>query len=96
MTSPDRPAGTPSGQGTGAGNAAPTTQVRAMFDQIAGVYDPMNLLISAFQEPRWRRRLVDAARLRPGASALDVACGTGYATRWPPGERVYGRPEPGA
>jgi demethylmenaquinone methyltransferase/2-methoxy-6-polyprenyl-1,4-benzoquinol methylase len=48
-----------------------------MFDRIAGVYDPMNLVISAFQEPRWRRRLVEAARLEPGGSALDVACGTG-------------------
>ena len=48
-----------------------------MFDRIARVYDPMNLLISAFQEPRWRRRLVDAAGLPPGGTALDVACGTG-------------------
>ena len=48
-----------------------------MFDRIARVYDPMNLVISAFQEPRWRRRLVDDARLAPGGSALDVASGTG-------------------
>jgi demethylmenaquinone methyltransferase/2-methoxy-6-polyprenyl-1,4-benzoquinol methylase len=48
-----------------------------MFDRIASVYDPLNLLISAFQEPRWRRRLVEAAGLRPGGSAIDVACGTG-------------------
>ena len=37
----------------------------------------MNLLISAFQEPRWRRRLVTAPALRPGDAALDVATGTG-------------------
>jgi demethylmenaquinone methyltransferase/2-methoxy-6-polyprenyl-1,4-benzoquinol methylase len=48
-----------------------------MFDRIARVYDPMNLLISAFQEPRWRRRLVEAAGLRRGGSAIDVATGTG-------------------
>jgi demethylmenaquinone methyltransferase/2-methoxy-6-polyprenyl-1,4-benzoquinol methylase len=48
-----------------------------MFDRIAGRYDLMNLLISAFQEPRWRRMLVDAASLRPGDAALDVASGTG-------------------
>jgi demethylmenaquinone methyltransferase/2-methoxy-6-polyprenyl-1,4-benzoquinol methylase len=67
----------PSGLATDAGNAAPTPEVRVMFDRIAGVYDPMNLVISAFQEPRWRRRLVDGARLAPGGSALDVATGTG-------------------
>ncbi len=76
---PDRPARdvSPSGASTGAGNAAATTEVRAMFDRIARVYDPMNLVISAFQEPRWRRRLVAGARLAPGGSALDVASGTG-------------------
>jgi demethylmenaquinone methyltransferase / 2-methoxy-6-polyprenyl-1,4-benzoquinol methylase len=68
---------TPSGASTGAGNAAPAPEVRVMFDRIAGRYDLMNLLISAFQEPRWRRRLVDAAGLRPGGSAVDVATGTG-------------------
>jgi demethylmenaquinone methyltransferase/2-methoxy-6-polyprenyl-1,4-benzoquinol methylase len=68
---------TPSGASTGAGNAAATTEVQVMFDRIAGRYDLMNLLISAFQEPRWRRRLVDAAGLAAGGSALDVASGTG-------------------
>ena len=76
MTDP-HPDTTPSGLATESGNAAPTPEVRVMFDRIAGVYDPMNLVISAFQEPRWRRRLVDDARLAPGGSALDVASGTG-------------------
>lgn len=76
MTTPDRDA-TPSGASTGAGNAAATAEVGAMFDRIARVYDPMNLVISAFQEPRWRRRLVDGAQLAPGGRALDVASGTG-------------------
>jgi demethylmenaquinone methyltransferase/2-methoxy-6-polyprenyl-1,4-benzoquinol methylase len=67
----------PSGLATDTGNAAPPSEVGAMFDRIAGVYDVMNLVISAFQEPRWRRRLVDAARLQPGGAALDVASGTG-------------------
>ena len=68
---------TPSGASTGAGNAAATTEVRVMFDRIAGRYDLMNLLISAFQEPLRRKKLVDAAALTPGGSALDVASGTG-------------------
>jgi demethylmenaquinone methyltransferase/2-methoxy-6-polyprenyl-1,4-benzoquinol methylase len=67
----------PSGASTGSGNAAASGEVREMFDRIARVYDPMNLVISAFQEPRWRRQLVRGARLRPGGSALDVATGTG-------------------
>jgi demethylmenaquinone methyltransferase/2-methoxy-6-polyprenyl-1,4-benzoquinol methylase len=48
-----------------------------MFDRIASVYDPMNLIISAFQEPRWRRRAVDLSGVRPGDRLLDVATGTG-------------------
>lgn len=90
--SPDH---TPSGASTGAGNAAAPPEVRVMFDRIAGRYDLMNLLISAFQEPRWRRRLVDRAGLRPGGSALDVASGTGKVAadlhaRVGPGGRVLG------
>jgi demethylmenaquinone methyltransferase/2-methoxy-6-polyprenyl-1,4-benzoquinol methylase len=67
----------PSGRATDRGNAAPTTEVRAMFDRIARVYDPMNLVISAFQEPRWRGRAVDLTGARPGDRLLDVATGTG-------------------
>lgn len=63
------------------GNAAPPERISEMFDRIAGVYDGMNLVISGFQEPRWRRRAVEAAALRAGGHALDVACGTGKVTR---------------
>jgi demethylmenaquinone methyltransferase/2-methoxy-6-polyprenyl-1,4-benzoquinol methylase len=77
------------------GNAAPPAEVRAMFDRISPVYDLMNLLISGFQEPRWRRRAVREARLARGMSALDVACGTGkvsasIAKAVRPGGRVVG------
>jgi demethylmenaquinone methyltransferase/2-methoxy-6-polyprenyl-1,4-benzoquinol methylase len=68
---------TPSGRATERGNAAVSSEVGAMFDQISGVYDPMNLVISAFQEPRWRRRAVAFAGLKPGGRAIDVASGTG-------------------
>ena len=67
----------PSGRATDSGNAASTAEVQAMFDRIARVYDPMNLVISAFQEPRWRRRAVTLTGARPGDRILDVATGTG-------------------
>jgi demethylmenaquinone methyltransferase/2-methoxy-6-polyprenyl-1,4-benzoquinol methylase len=52
-------------------------QVRAMFDRIAGVYDRMNSVMTAGMHHRWRERAADLAELKPGARALDVACGTG-------------------
>ena len=67
----------PSGRATDRGNAASPAEVGAMFDGIARVYDPMNLVISAFQEPRWRKRAVKLAGVRPGDRLLDVATGTG-------------------
>lgn len=62
------------------GNSAPPERVAEMFDRISGVYDAMNLVISGFQEPRWRRRLVRETGIGPGDRALDVACGTGKVT----------------
>lgn len=67
----------PSGLATERGNAAAPAEVGAMFDRISRVYDPMNLAISAFQEPRWRKRAVALAALGPGGRAIDVATGTG-------------------
>jgi demethylmenaquinone methyltransferase / 2-methoxy-6-polyprenyl-1,4-benzoquinol methylase len=48
-----------------------------MFDRIARVYDRMNSVMTAGMHHRWRERAADLARLQPGGSALDVACGTG-------------------
>jgi demethylmenaquinone methyltransferase/2-methoxy-6-polyprenyl-1,4-benzoquinol methylase len=62
------------------GNRAPPQKVEEMFDRISGVYDGMNLAISGFQEPRWRKRIVAASGVGPGDAALDVACGTGKVT----------------
>jgi demethylmenaquinone methyltransferase/2-methoxy-6-polyprenyl-1,4-benzoquinol methylase len=55
----------------------PEPQVRAMFDRIARVYDRMNSVMTAGMHHRWRSRAADVARVGPGASALDVATGTG-------------------
>ena len=55
----------------------PETQVRAMFDRIARVYDRMNSVMTVGMHHRWRERAADLARLRSGDRALDVATGTG-------------------
>jgi demethylmenaquinone methyltransferase/2-methoxy-6-polyprenyl-1,4-benzoquinol methylase len=55
----------------------PEEQVRAMFDRIARVYDPINSVMTAGLHQRWRERAADLAALEPGQRALDVATGTG-------------------
>ena len=51
-----------------------------MFDDIAPVYDRLNSVMTFRGDGRWRRAAVQAARLRAGDRALDVACGTGKLT----------------
>jgi demethylmenaquinone methyltransferase / 2-methoxy-6-polyprenyl-1,4-benzoquinol methylase len=60
-----------------ASGTLPETQVRAMFDRIAKVYDRMNGLMTVGMHHRWRSRAVDLAGVGPGSRALDVATGTG-------------------
>jgi demethylmenaquinone methyltransferase/2-methoxy-6-polyprenyl-1,4-benzoquinol methylase len=62
---------------TRAAGTLPDTQVRAMFDRIAGVYDRMNSVMTAGMHHAWRERAVDLARVGPGSRTLDVATGTG-------------------
>ncbi len=54
-----------------------TERVRAMFDLVAPRYDLVNRVITLGLDRRWRRRTVDALGLPPGATVLDLACGTG-------------------
>src|ERR687895_1048849 len=61
----------------GLAGTMPDTQVRAMFDRIARVYDLMNSVMTAGMHHRWRERAADLARVSPGSRALDVATGTG-------------------
>ena len=63
------------------GNAVPAGDVKTMFDRIAPIYDRMNTVMTAGLDARWRREAVRAAGLRPGMSAVDVACGSGALTR---------------
>src|SRR3954466_458193 len=70
--------------GTEAGSGAPSrdsdefaTEVRGMFDRIAGVYDLMNSAMTAGLHHEWRQRAGHPAGAGPGSDALDVCCGTG-------------------
>ncbi|HZU75182.1 MAG TPA: class I SAM-dependent methyltransferase, partial [Dehalococcoidia bacterium] len=48
-----------------------------MFDRIAPGYDAANTVLSFGRDAAWRRAAATAAQLRPGDTALDIACGTG-------------------
>lgn len=60
-----------------ASGTLPETQVEAMFDRIARVYDRMNAVMTAGMDRRWRERAADIANIGPGDRVLDVATGTG-------------------
>ena len=47
-----------------------------MFDDVAPVYDRMNVLMTAGLDGGWREATARAV-VRPGARVLDVCCGTG-------------------
>jgi demethylmenaquinone methyltransferase/2-methoxy-6-polyprenyl-1,4-benzoquinol methylase len=51
--------------------------VQGMFARIAGRYDLMNRLMTAGQDVRWRRRVIQLARLPAAGRLLDIATGTG-------------------
>jgi demethylmenaquinone methyltransferase / 2-methoxy-6-polyprenyl-1,4-benzoquinol methylase len=55
----------------------PESQVRAMFDRIASVYDLLNSVMTVGMHHAWRERAVDLAGVGAGDKALDVATGTG-------------------
>jgi demethylmenaquinone methyltransferase/2-methoxy-6-polyprenyl-1,4-benzoquinol methylase len=48
-----------------------------MFARIAGRYDLMNRLMTAGQDVRWRRRVIQLAQLPANGRLLDIASGTG-------------------
>jgi demethylmenaquinone methyltransferase/2-methoxy-6-polyprenyl-1,4-benzoquinol methylase len=51
--------------------------VRDMFDTIAPRYDLVNRVMTFGMDRGWRRAAVRSLTLEPGASVVDVACGTG-------------------
>jgi demethylmenaquinone methyltransferase/2-methoxy-6-polyprenyl-1,4-benzoquinol methylase len=70
------------------------TDTPEMFTSIAGRYDLLNRVLSFGIDGRWRKRLVEAARVTDGCRVLDVATGTAdvaieFANR-SPARRVVG------
>ena len=57
------------------------TYVQNMFTRIARRYDLMNRLMTGGQDIRWRRQVIQFARLRKNASLLDLGTGTGDLAR---------------
>ncbi|RPI92571.1 MAG: ubiquinone/menaquinone biosynthesis methyltransferase [Chloroflexi bacterium] len=57
------------------------TYVQNMFTRIAKRYDLMNRLITGGQDIRWRRKVIQLARLDQNARLLDIGAGTGDLTR---------------
>lgn len=55
--------------------------VQDMFTRIARRYDLMNRLMTGGQDVRWRKRVIELARLNPHASLLDLGSGTGDLVR---------------
>jgi demethylmenaquinone methyltransferase/2-methoxy-6-polyprenyl-1,4-benzoquinol methylase len=66
--------------------------MKEYYDTRAPEYDEWYEGTGRFAErdrPAWRElldELADAIRALPPARTLDIACGTGYATRWLPGD----------
>ena len=60
------------------GGASKAVLVRAMFSEIAPRYDTLNHTLSLNVDRLWRRFVVKkiADKLKPGAIALDLCCGT--------------------
>ncbi|WP_088007536.1 demethylmenaquinone methyltransferase [Indiicoccus explosivorum] len=52
-------------------------RVHEVFEKISSEYDHMNSVISFQQHVRWRKDAMEKLQVRPGASAIDVCCGTG-------------------
>ncbi|MCE7791012.1 demethylmenaquinone methyltransferase [Salipaludibacillus sp. CUR1] len=51
-------------------------RVHDVFESISGQYDKMNSIISFQRHVAWRKDTMKKMKVFPGASALDVCCGT--------------------
>src|SRR6185295_2180850 len=57
------------------------TYVQNMFTLIAKRYDLMNRLMTCGQDIRWRKRVIELARLNRDSYLLDIGTGTGDLAR---------------
>jgi demethylmenaquinone methyltransferase/2-methoxy-6-polyprenyl-1,4-benzoquinol methylase len=55
--------------------------VQKMFTRIARRYDLMNRLMTGGQDVRWRKRVIELARLKDNSFLLDLGTGTGDLAR---------------
>lgn len=55
--------------------------VQNMFTRIAGRYDLINRLMTAGQDVRWRKQVIQLARLTDDSCLLDIGTGTGDLAR---------------
>lgn len=53
------------------------SEIKALFDRIAPVYDTLNQELSWGQHRIWKRMAVKWTQAQPGDKALDVCCGSG-------------------
>lgn len=63
--------------GTGQGQSARKREALELFQGLPQRYDTLSAALSFWQDPRWRRTLVDAVAPATGERILDVATGTG-------------------
>ena len=54
-----------------------STQIRAIFDRIAPIYDQMNDWLSLGQHRIWKQMAVKWSSASPGDTCLDLCCGSG-------------------
>lgn len=65
------------GPGAGQGQSARKREAIELFRGLPPRYDALSAALSFWQDPRWRRALVDAVAPAAGERILDVATGTG-------------------
>lgn len=58
-------------------NKTPEQDVEDLFDRISNKYDSMNNVITLGMHRKWREETMKVLRIQPGATVLDLCCGTG-------------------
>ena len=56
-------------------------QIQALFDRVAPSYDQLNTWLSLGQHSIWKQMAVNWSQAGPGATCLDICCGSGDLTQ---------------